>query len=46
MENKKVVNDFKKLSLDDLVQISGETDAWFNEHYEKDEEGYYASRLA
>lgn len=35
------MNDFEKLTLDDLVNICGETDEWFDEHFEKDENGYY-----
>lgn len=35
------MNDYKELTLDDLVEISGHDDVLFEEHYERDERGFY-----
>lgn len=34
------MNNFSKLSLDDLVDIAGETDEWFDDNF-KLVDGYY-----
>lgn len=35
------MNDFANLSLDELVEISGHDDEWFNANFTKDANGYY-----
>ena len=38
------MNDFKRLTLDDLVEISGETDEFFDANFELGDDGYYKKK--
>ena len=38
------MNDFQKLSNDELVEITGMTDEEFDQKFEKDEEGYFRAK--
>lgn len=39
------MNDFKKLTLDDLVEIAGSSEEYFQENFVKDEEGYFHRKI-